>query len=107
MEKYIKTINVPMVCLLAFTIKLIIVGGNVADSIAILGICALFAVKSYLDIKNSTLLDKANEQIAKIAEEFALIEREIASIKLKHNAEGITRKLNNAQRQPKEQKRLF
>ena len=109
MKDILSKINVGMICVVALVAKLIILDGNLADALAIIGLAGFLAVKLYLDIKKDNLLDKANEQIAKIAAEYQKLSTEISTLKMRMGMEQTTRKISNVEKQKADakQKRYF
>jgi hypothetical protein len=107
MKDLVKNLNIAMICLIALVAKLVILGGTLPDAIAVLGIAGFLGAKLYIDVKRDNLLDVANQQIAKIAEEYHKLSAEIGSMKLRVGMEQNSRKLSGVEKQEREQKRFF
>lgn len=107
MKDFLDKINIATICLIALVVKLVAFGGNLPDSIAIVAICAFLAAKMYIDITKDNLLDKANEQIAKIAQEYQKLTTEISTIKMKMGMEQNTRKITGVEKQGQKPKQYF
>ena len=64
--KYIKDFDIPLICLIAFVIRLLIVGASVGDSIALLGLAGLFGFIKFISKKDEDwklLIEKELKQL--------------------------------------------
>ena len=107
MSKILSKINVYTLCLIAVIVKLVVFGGNVADSIAVLGLSGFLGWEKYVEIRRDNLVDKANEQLSRISQEFAKLSTEVSTLKMRMGMEQTTRKLTNVEKPEQQQKRFF
>ena len=107
MNKILSKINVYTLCLIAIIVKLVLFGGNMADSIAVLGLSGFLGWEKYVEIRRDNLIDKANEQLNIISKEFARLSTEVSTLKMRAGMEQTTRKLSNVEKPEQKPKRFF
>jgi len=96
LKEYIKKINIPMVCLTAFVVRIVVLGASVGDSIALVGLASLFGFAIYLNRKDTSWKEIIERELQKV-------KQELQSNRLNNN---IIRKSNEAKK-PEEGKRWF
>lgn len=110
MEKFLqmcKKFDLILLSVVVLVGKLVLVGGNISDAVAIVGLSAYLAVQLYINVKRDNLLDKANQQILAMSKEFQMLKQEVHTLKIKANTEISTKVLGNGQKTAQKDKRFF
>lgn len=104
---HITPFNIVLLCLVAIVCKIMVLGGNLAESGVVLSLCLYLLGQAYLDIKKNDLLREVNEQIVKMSTEFQKIYGELNTLKTRLSLESSTRKLTGVEKTEQKPKRFF
>lgn len=74
---YIKNTNVPMLAMLIFLTRIVIFGAGIGDSIAMLGLCALFAYDRFIQIRKEDVLKNIDDQFQKLSNEISSLRMQV------------------------------
>jgi hypothetical protein len=64
--KWYHRLNVPMICFILLTLRIILMGSGIGEAVALLGAAGLYAYHQYLNKHNSTLLLQLIKQVSDV-----------------------------------------
>ena len=89
--------NIAMICLIAITVRIVLIGASIGDSIAYLGLCGLFGFVYYTNSLNATWMKTMTENLK-------VLRDEVSGMKVSQNM----RKMNDtAQKKPQAKEKRF
>lgn len=89
LKEYVKKLNIPMICLVLVTGRVVLTGASIGDSISIIALAGLFGFLTYTN-------QKTGSWMATIESEIIKIKNELQSARLNNS---IIRKSNEAKKQ--------
>lgn len=84
--KYIKDININMVFLALIITRVLIFGASIGDSIALVGLAALFGFSTYLNRKDDNWRDAVNKELTTLRNEMQSMRLNNTIIRKSHDA---------------------
>ena len=65
-KELVSKINIPMVCMIAITVRIVVFGANIGDSLSLIGIVGLLGYLKYLNKSDQTWMRDVQNEVKKL-----------------------------------------